>query len=277
MDRISAYVIAYNEAEKIEAAIKSLLWADEILLADSFSSDATAQIAQDLGARVIQEPFEGFGALRNRAIEQCRYEWIFSLDADERCTPEVRDEVLEIIEKDSGSNVFFVPRRNFFMGRWIRFSGYYPDYRQPQLFKKDAMRYKLDFVHESYELLTDRKPGYLKNAIWQAPYAGLSELIQKIDRYTDLGAKKLIAADKPPGMGTALSHGLFAFIKQYILKLGFMDGWTGLLLAFSNLEATFYKYAKHVEKTANWQLPDTEAIMRVDQEAKESEPMKTEP
>ncbi|MBW1867865.1 MAG: glycosyltransferase family 2 protein, partial [Deltaproteobacteria bacterium] len=164
MDRISAYVIAYNEEEKIEAAIKSLLWADEILLADSFSTDATAQIAQDLGARVIQVPFEGFGDLRNRAIEQCRYEWVFSLDADERCTPEVRDEVLEIIEKDTASNVFFVPRRNFFMGRWIRFSGYYPDYRQPQLFKKDAMRYKLDFVHESYELLTDRKPGYLKNA-----------------------------------------------------------------------------------------------------------------
>ena len=94
MQKISAYILAFNEAEKIADAVSSVLWADEIVVADSGSTDGTAVIAQSLGARVVQIPFRGFGELRNRAIAECRYEWIFSLDSDERCTPEVRDEIL---------------------------------------------------------------------------------------------------------------------------------------------------------------------------------------
>ena len=94
MQKISAYILAYNEAEKIADAVSSVLWADEIIVADSGSTDRTAEIAQGLGARVVQIPFDGFGDLRNRAIAECRHEWIFSLDSDERCTREVRDEIL---------------------------------------------------------------------------------------------------------------------------------------------------------------------------------------
>ena len=94
MQKISAYILTYNEAEKIEAAVSSVLWADEVVVVDSFSTDRTAEIATALGARVVQVPFNGFGELRNRAIEACKYDWIFSLDADERCTEEVRDEIL---------------------------------------------------------------------------------------------------------------------------------------------------------------------------------------
>src|SRR5713101_6893533 len=97
MQKISAYILAYNEADKIAAAISSVLWADEIVVADSGSTDHTAEIAQSLGARVVQIPFHGFGDLRNRAIAQCRHEWIFSLDSDERCTPRVRDEILSVV------------------------------------------------------------------------------------------------------------------------------------------------------------------------------------
>jgi glycosyltransferase involved in cell wall biosynthesis len=256
MSGISAYIIAYNEAEKIGDAVKSVLWADEVIVADSHSTDGTDRIAESLGARVVQVDFKGFGDLRNQAIAACANEWIFSLDSDERCTPEARDEILSIVAGDPDHDVFFVPRRNFIMGRWIRFSGYYPDYRQPQLFRAGAMRYQLDAVHERYELLTQRKPGYLRQAIWQIPFAGLSEIIQKIDRYTDLGARKLTERGERPGMGRAFGHGLWAFFKQYVLKLGFLDGWAGLVLAFSNLEATFYKYAKHVEAVSGWSLPD---------------------
>ena len=153
MEKISAYIIAYNEEEKIADAINSVLWADEIILADSYSTDETAAIAAALGARVVQIPFKGFGDLRNQALKACRYDWIFSLDADERCTPEVRDELLAIAGSPGAAHVYFVPRKNFFMGKWIKHSGFYPNYRQPQFFRNGAMRYRPDPVHEGYELL----------------------------------------------------------------------------------------------------------------------------
>ena len=103
MQQISAYILAFNEAEKIADAVSSVLWADEIVVADSGSTDRTAEIAQSLGARVVQIPFHGFGDLRNRAIAHCRHEWIFSLDSDERCTPEVRDEILALLVVDAGA------------------------------------------------------------------------------------------------------------------------------------------------------------------------------
>ena len=97
MPKVSAYILTFNEEEKIEAAVASVLWADEVVVVDSFSTDRTAEIAAALGARVVQVPFNGFGKLRNRALEACQYEWIFSLDADERCTEEVRDEILKLL------------------------------------------------------------------------------------------------------------------------------------------------------------------------------------
>jgi glycosyltransferase involved in cell wall biosynthesis len=134
--RVSVYIIAFNEAEKIRDAVSSVLWADEIVVADSHSTDGTVQIAEGLGARVVQIDFNGFGDLRNRAIEACRGDWIFSLDSDERCTPEVRDEILSIVAAGDSLDVYRVPRRNYFMGRWIRHSGWYPNFRQPQLFRR---------------------------------------------------------------------------------------------------------------------------------------------
>src|SRR3974390_1839147 len=112
MQTISAYILTFNEAEKLQAAVESVLWADEIVVVDSYSTDATAEIAAALGARVVQVPFKGFGDLRNRAIEACRCDWIFSLDADERCTAEVRDEILELIASSAPCDVYRVPRRS---------------------------------------------------------------------------------------------------------------------------------------------------------------------
>src|SRR5215472_13393612 len=124
MQSISAYILTYNEAEKLQAAVESVLWADEIVVVDSCSTDATAEIATALGARVVQVPFNGFGDLRNRAIEACRCDWIFSLDADERCTAEVRDEILELLAGAPPFDVYRVPRRSFMMGRWIQGCGW---------------------------------------------------------------------------------------------------------------------------------------------------------
>src|SRR5437763_10099496 len=191
MEKISAYILAFNEAEKIADVVSTVAWADEILVIDSGSTDATAQIAENLGARVVQIAFPGFGELRNRALEHCRHEWIFSLDADERCTRQVRDEILAILSGPSPHDAYLVPRRNYMMGRWIKGSGWYPNYRQPQFFRKNAMRYDDGLVHEGYRLLTQRPLGRLQGAIWQLPFRNLEELIHKMNRYSSLGARKL--------------------------------------------------------------------------------------
>jgi len=262
MHKVSAYILAYNEAEKIADAVSSVLWADEIVLADSGSTDRTAEIAQSLGARVVQIPFHGFGDLRNRAIAECRHEWIFSLDSDERCTGEARDEILAILSSTPQHDAYLVPRRNYMMGGWIKGSGWYPNFRQPQLFRKGAMRYDADPVHEGYELLTDRPLGRLQNAIWQFPFRNLEEIIRKMNRYSSLGAQKL--AGKRVSMGSALGHGIWAFIKHYLLKHGYRDGWAGFVIALGNFEGTFYRYAKRYEEmqAQAWSPPPSPPLRR---------------
>jgi glycosyltransferase involved in cell wall biosynthesis len=260
MPKITAYIIAFNEAAKIEAAVSSVLWADEVLVADSNSTDNTAALATALGARVVQVPFHGFGDLRNRTLEHCTHEWIFSLDSDERCTAEARNEILATVAGEPAHDAYLVPRRSYMMGRWITGSGWYPNYRQPQLFRKGAMRYTLDPVHEGYELLTAKPVGHLTQAIHQFPFRNLDEVIRKMNRYSTLGAAKL--TKKRVSMASAFGHGLWAFIKHYIFKRGFKDGWAGFVIAFGNFEGTFYRYAKRYEETQNWQPPPSEKLTR---------------
>src|SRR5579862_9705429 len=260
MQKISAYILTYNEAEKIEAAVSSVLWADEVVVVDSFSADRTAEIATSLGARVAEVPFNGFGDLRNRALETCKYDWIFSLDADERCTQAVRDEILALIAGEPAHDVYRVPRRSYMMGRWIKGSGWYPNFRQPQLFRKGSMRYTLEPVHEGYENLSGKPVGTLENAIWQFPFCNLAEVIRKADRYSSLGAPKL--AGKHVSMASAFGHGVWSFLKHYIFKRGFIDGWAGFVIAFGNFEGTFYRYAKRYEEQQNWVPPASEPLRR---------------
>jgi len=262
MSKISVYIIAYNESEKISAAINSVLWADEIVVADSYSQDNTAAIAAELGARVVQIKFQGFGDLRNRAMAACTHDWIFSLDSDERCTPEARDEILAAIDAPRAADAYYIPRRNYFMGRWIQHSGFYPDYRQPQLFRKGSLRFKDDPVHEEYEIISEKQAGYLKQAIWQFPYKNLEEVVHKANKYSTLGAEKLAKKGRRGTMFTALTRGLWAFFHMYFLKLGILDGWPGFIIALGNFEGTFYKYAKLFEKQAGWHPPLSPPLRR---------------
>jgi glycosyltransferase involved in cell wall biosynthesis len=260
MQKVSAYILTYNAAEKIAAAVSSVLWADEVVIVDSNSTDGTAEIATALGARVVQVPFKGFGDLRNGAVEACAYDWVFSLDSDERCTAEVRDEILGLLSGTPPHDIYLVPRRSYMMGRWIKGSGWYPNFRQPQLFRKGAMRYTLEPVHEGYEVIGGRSVGTLTNAVWQFPFRNLDEVIQKMNRYSSLGAPKL--AGKRVSMASALGHGLWSFLKHYIFKLGFIDGWAGFVIAFGNFEGTFYRYAKRHEQMQSWPAPPSEPIRR---------------
>jgi len=251
-NKISAYIMTYNEADKIEDAIKSVLWADEIIVADSKSTDGTIEIAGKLGATVVQIPFKTFGQIRNDAIAACSHEWIFSLDADERCTPAAEAEIKSTIQKPE-ADAYYIPRRNWFMGRWIKHCGWHPDYRQPQLFKKGMLTFdSASEVHETHTV--HGKVGYLQQDIWQVPFMNLEQVIHKMQRYSSLGAKKIQRERRKSTMFRALLHGIWAFIRIYILKLGFLDGWAGFVLALSNFEGTFYRYAKTIEYKNNPRL-----------------------
>lgn len=255
--KISVYIISFNEVHKIGPAIKSVQWADEIIVADSNSSDGTIELAESLGAKVVQIPFDGFGKLRNQALEHCQYPWIFSLDSDERCTPEARDEILSILDSDqTASDIYFVPRRNFFLGRWIQYSGFYPDYRQPQLFRKGKMEYLLEEVHEGFNPTAGARISYLKQPIWQIPFRNLQEFQHKANRYSTLSAQKLAGRGKDCSLGMAFLHAVASFCKFYVAKRGFLDGWPGLVIALGNFEGTFYKYAKLYELRRDLKEPE---------------------
>jgi glycosyltransferase involved in cell wall biosynthesis len=258
---ISVYIITFNESDKIRDCINSVLWADEIIVADSNSNDGTIEIAESLGAKVIQIPFNGYGDLRNKAISYCTKDWILSIDSDERCTEEFRDEVLSVISTSS-TDIFKVPRKNFFMGKWIKYSGWYPNYRQPQLFRSGKMSYEDKPVHEGYVSHSKKKIGFIKNNIWQIPFKNFEELNYKSNRYSTLGAKKLKDRNIKGGIGKSLIHAAWAFLKHYIFKLGFLDGAAGLVIAFGNFEGTFYRYLKLTEKEKNWKIPETRPIYR---------------
>ncbi len=259
MPLVSIYIIAYNEAEKVRATIASASWADEIIVVDSWSTDGTADIATAMGARVVQVDFKGFGDLRNHAIAACSHAWIFSLDADERCTPEAAAEIQAIINDPQALDVYWTPRRNYFMGKWIKHSGWYPNYRQPQLFRKGAMGYDHKPVHEGYVLHSDKPIGHMRNAIWQFPFKNMAEVMHKANRYSSLGAEKIM--HKKISMGSALVHGLWSFVKHYVFKLGFLDGWAGFVIALGNFEGTFYRYVKALEmqNAERWKPPHTMA------------------
>ena len=256
---ISVYIIAYNEAEKISDCINSVLWADEIIVVDSHSTDGTTEIASKLGAKVIHIPFKGYGDLRNQAITYCSGDWIFSLDSDERCTIEVRDEITALID-NTPLDIYKVPRKNFFMGRWIKHSGWYPNYRQPQLFRNGKMRYTVEPVHEGYLSHSDKEIGVIKNFIWQFPFKNTEEILRKANRYSTLGVQKLQVKEKNSTVFKAFLHGSWSFIKHYIFKLGFLDGGPGFVIAFGNFEGTFYRYVKLMEAQENWEVPTIDPI-----------------
>jgi glycosyltransferase involved in cell wall biosynthesis len=243
---VSVFILSRNEEQKIGPALESVSWAAEVVVIDSFSTDRTVEIATGRGARVVQVQFRRFGELRQAGIQHTTQPWIFSLDADERCTPGARDEILRIVADPASADAYLVPRRNVLLGREIRHSGWFPDYRQPQLFRRGRMTYcASDEVHEGWEL--DGRLGRMRSPIVQIPYRTLSEAIAKMDRYTTLGVAKQERLGAPSGYGRAYFRASWAFFKAYVLQLGFLDGGPGLVIAVLRFENSFYKHAKLLE------------------------------
>ncbi len=242
MNTVSVFIPVLNEEDKIAAAIESVQWADEVLVIDTGCTDGTIDIARRLGCRIEALPFEGFGKLRNDAVALCKHDWVLSIDADERCTPELRDEIRDLFAGEADCDAYFIPRRNYFMGREIRHCGWYPDYCQPKLFRKQGLTYREDMVHEGFDV--HGRIGYLTSDVLHFSFRDLDQVIAKMNRYSTLGMQKMQRQGKRASLGMALARGCWAFVRIYLIKLGFLDGWPGFVIALGNFEGTFYRYAK---------------------------------
>jgi len=238
-NKLSVIIITKNEAVNIVDCIKSALFAHEILVLDSGSEDNTIELALKAGARVIQTDWPGYGPQKNRAIKLSKGDWIYSLDADERISDDLAQEILSVINEKK-FHVFDVPRKSFFINRFIKYSGWWPD-RTRRLFERDFGKFTSHEVHEN--LSTSFPVGHLKSHMIHYSYRSLESVLKKINRYSS-GSARDLKNKKEGSLFKAITHGLWAFIRTYFIKFGFLDGREGFILAVMNAESSYYKYLK---------------------------------
>jgi glycosyltransferase involved in cell wall biosynthesis len=239
--KISATIVTLNEERNIARAIESLKCADEVLVVDSGSTDQTREIAQRLGARVVEEPWQGFASQKNYTSGCAAYDWILSIDADESLTPDLTAEILALKNDGPQFEAYSFPRLAFYLGRWIRHSGWYPD-RKPRLYDRRKAEFVGDFVHES--LRVNGSTGELRGDLLHFTCNSLSDHLRTLDRYTTLAAKELAARGKPVPLLKLAVDPAWTFVRTYILQRGFLDGPQGLAIAWMAALYTFLKYAK---------------------------------
>lgn len=244
MQKISAAVITLNEAGNIAEALQSLAWADEIVVIDSGSTDGTLDICRRYTDRVVRRDWTGYVEQKNHAVEQASHDWIFSLDSDERVTPELRLEIEAFRRTDAAHHGYRIPRVACFMGRWIRHGDWYPDY-QLRLFDRRCGRWHGGRVHESVRI--DGEPGYLKGEIAHFTYRSLSDYLRRLETYSSLAAADYFERGKVSTPMRMLLNTDLTFLKAYIIKRGFLDGVPGLMIAVMGAVSVFFKYAKLYE------------------------------
>lgn len=244
MNKICGLVICHNEEKNIEDCLKSILWCDEIVIADSFSTDNTLNIAKNYTDKIFQNEWKGFAAQRKFALSKTDSEWIFSLDADERCTTELESEIKSIIFSGNVSeDGFEIPRKSFFLNKWIRHGGWYPNY-QLRLFRKSKAGVTDRLVHESYSV--NGSKSRLKNDILHYTVTSVSEFVTRINSYSDLSALEKYGKRKTGFFQLLIFPGL-AFLQQYILKGNFLDGKEGLMVSKFHMMTKLLNYMKIME------------------------------
>ena len=239
---VSAIVITKNEADAIADALASLSWADELIVVDSESTDDTVAIARRFTDRVYVRPWPGYVDQKNHAASLATHDWIFSLDADERVTDELRDEIRTLLQSEPTMRGFRMPRVSYYLGRWMRTTDMYPDY-QLRLYDRRRARWDGLHVHESVKVETG-VVGYLKGELQHYPYKDLSEHLIRMDRYTTLAARQMFEKGKRATRLELLLHPPIAFARNYILKGGFRDGKPGLIISLVNSYYVMLKFAK---------------------------------
>jgi glycosyltransferase involved in cell wall biosynthesis len=244
MEPISATLIVYNEEHNIANALQSLSWADEIVVVDSGSSDATVEICHQFTDKVFHRDWTGYVEQKNYAVENARNNWIFSLDADERISPELRDEIVELAGRGFLKRGYKIPRIAFFMGHWIRHGDWYPDY-QLRLFDRKHGKWEGGRVHESVKI--SETPGFLKGDIFHFTYRSLSDYLKRLEIYSNLAAFDYQQKGRRATLFTLLFNPAAAFTKAFLLKRGFLDGTPGFAVAVMGAVSVFFKYAKLYE------------------------------
>ncbi len=238
MPTLSIIIITKNEAINILDCIKSASFADEVIVLDSGSTDGTIDLIKSTQAKLLITDWPGYGIQKNRAIEASSGDWIFSLDADERISDALANEIQNAI-KQNQYHVFELPRRSLFVSKFMNHSGWRPDFTK-RLFKKSVARFSDHNVHE--HLKTSHKHGRLKESLIHYSYRDLETVLKKINHYSTAGALDLHNRNKKGSLSSAILHGTWAFIRTYFIKLGFLDGSAGFILAIANAETTYYKY-----------------------------------
>jgi len=248
---LSVVVITKDEQDNIGACLESVKWANEIIVVDSGSTDKTEEICKRYTNNFYIKDWLGFGIQKQRALSLASHEWILSIDADERVTPELKKEIIKKVQSNEGVVGYLIPRLSHYLGKKIDHSGWYPDYTL-RLARKQSSHFTKDIVHE--KLVVDESIGKLSNHLLHYPYKNIAHHMQKINNYSSLSAEKMFTNGKNIGWPMILFKTIFGFIRAYILRRGFLDGWQGVVVAISTSLSTYLKYIKlkelHMAKTS---------------------------
>jgi glycosyltransferase involved in cell wall biosynthesis len=239
--KLTVTVITRNEAAHVDAALESVSWADEIVLVDSGSTDDTVAIARRRTDRVYVRDWPGYAAQKNFAAEQASNDWILSIDADERVTPELAAEVRALLAGEPGGRGYRIPRMSFYLGRWIRSTDWYPDY-QLRLYDRRVASWAGALVHEGVEVRG--AVGQLRSDLQHLPYRDIAHHIQTIDRYTTLAARQMKDRGTHVGAAGLVLRPIGAFLRNYAVRGGWKEGSVGLVVSILNSYYVFLKFAK---------------------------------
>ena len=259
MPKVSVTIITLNEAEHIAGAIDSASWADEIVLVDSGSTDDTVAIARSKGVRVETRAWTGYVDQKNFAHSLASNDWIFSLDADERITPPLASEVRSLLATEPPRKGYRMPRVAYHLGRWMRTTDFYPDF-QTRLYDRRSARWTGLHVHES--VAVDGGAGQLANELQHYSFRDLRDQLDRINHYTTLAARQMHERGQRTGPLALLAHPSAAFLRNYLLRRGFLDGTVGLTISLVNSYSVFLKFAKLWELQYNAQRPTPNAQSR---------------
>ncbi len=236
---ITAVIPTLNEERFVASAIRTVAFADEVLVIDSLSTDQTAEVARGAGATVIQRAFDDFSTQKNYAIDQAKHEWILVIDADERVSDSLADEILSCIQRPDGKDAFYVYRNFYFGQKWVRYGGWQTD-KAIRLFRKEKGRYNGKLVHET--IVTDGEVGYLENRLDHFSYRDREQYAAKLEMYAHLQAQELFQKGRKSRVWLFTVKPAFRFFVHYIVRMGFLDGWAGLELARAHAIGVWKRY-----------------------------------
>lgn len=239
---ISVAIITKNEEKKLSECLKSVSFADDIVMVDSGSVDRTVEIAKEFGCRVFIEDWKGYGPQKNSAIEKCRYGWVLLIDADERVPSETVPMLLPVL-KNPEATAYSLRRKNYLHGRWLKHSGYWPD-RQVRLVERTRGTFE-GAIHERW--VTDGRVIHLDAHIDHYAFSGYADMLRTLNDYSSIIAREMFRSGRQANFLSPLYHGVGMFLKIFLMERGFLDGMDGLVTALTKAGGSFFKYAKLLE------------------------------